>query len=131
MEFALPRDPCTAMVVTILALLFCSHLLGADGKGPEVGGRNQGRRKDPGKVASRFQGFNCADGPTRILNSPTHQDCQGRQRGDGGEQVWSGNFALIQRRRVENTRVFTCTLRRSSYIGHWYTNLNLCKLYDY
>jgi hypothetical protein len=123
MELALPRDPCTAMAATILALLFCSHLLGADGKGPEV-------RKEPGEAASRFQGFNCAAGPTRILNSPTHQDCQGRQRGGGGEQVWSGNFALIQRRRVENTRVFTCTLRRSSYIGHWYINLNLCKLCD-
>ena len=116
MELAVFRDPCTGMAAAILALLLCSHLLGADGKGQE----SLGVGKGSGKATSRFQGFDCAAGPTRILNSPTHKDCQGRQGTGGGEQVWSGNFALVQRRRVENTKVYTCTLRRSSYIGHWY-----------
>ena len=85
---------------------------GPRSKGPQ---RNKQTHspKEGGKV---LDAYSCEDGTNRVLKAPSHEDCR---RGKEQEmRLWTGDFALLQRRRTKDTQLLSCSLRATVWEGH-------------
>ena len=83
-------------------------------RGPGSKGPQKNKRvKEGGKV---LDAYSCEEGTNQVLKAPSHQDCQ---RGKEKEmKLWTGDFALLQRRRTKDTQLLSCSLRATVWEGH-------------
>ena len=120
----------------LLFMLVVVHLMegGTAGQDKEA---DKGEAKDDDRGVFTMDGnklsaFNCEEGQTKVMKMPTHEDCVvagGKRR---SRPVWKGDFAIIQRRRTQDTKVTSCELVQSEMTGHcgWLSHFSFSKIPD-
>ena len=117
------EDTGSRMALLLMMLLLVAHMLGEEtgvGSGHERHERDSGGKGREGftKEMTTLTGFNCEEGVTKVLKMPAHSDCTETEGKIGAQPVWEGSFAIVQGRRTQDTKVTTCELVQSEFVGH-------------
>ena len=120
-----PHDNmCTKLALRIIFILCLEQALSfaQQKRGKEEGehkkAENGKKKKRAVNEESRIlDAFTCEEGRNKMVKMPSHADCT-KEKEKEALVEWSGEFALLQKRRTKDVNLLSCVLKVSIFDGH-------------